>query len=107
MGKMSYTRDIGDKQESFDIKIDSQTGDIEIKDIHGNMAFPSKYLIEKLYIEIKRLERNVCEICGEGIATTTLVVEENNSVINACIDCFEISTWLDEGRRKYGDKNGR
>ena len=56
MGKMSFTRDIGDKQESFDIKIDAQCGDVEIRDIHGNMAFPTPELIKELHKEIIRLE---------------------------------------------------
>jgi len=54
MGKMSYTINIGDRYESFNMK--NAGDDIEIRDILGNMAFPTKELIKKLYQEIIRLE---------------------------------------------------
>ena len=54
MGKLSFTNHMGDKYESFNMKNDGD--DIEIRDILGNMAFPSKQLIKKLHQEIIRLE---------------------------------------------------
>lgn len=57
MGKVRYVVEYGDKQEYFDIKIDSQNDDIEIKDMDGNIAFPSVELIKTLYNEIIRLEK--------------------------------------------------
>ena len=56
MGKVSFTRDIGDKQESFDIKITEQCDDVEIRDTYGNVAFPTPQLIKELHKEIIRLE---------------------------------------------------
>ena len=65
MGKVSYSNEIGDKQESFDIKIDEQSGDIEIRDLQGNIAFPTPKLIKELYKEIIRLEIS-CGLRGSG-----------------------------------------
>ena len=56
MGKVSFSRDVGNAIESFDIKIDSQSEDIEVCDTRGNMCFPTTQLIKELYHEIKRLE---------------------------------------------------
>lgn len=56
MGKVGFSREIGNAIESFDIKIDSQSEDIEISDTSGNRCFPTAHLIKELYHEIKRLE---------------------------------------------------
>lgn len=56
MGKIGFSREVGNAIESFDIKIDSQSEDIEICDTMGNRCFPTAHLIKELYHEIKRLE---------------------------------------------------
>ena len=100
MGKLGYSHDIGDKREGFDIKIDSQTADIEITDIHGNMAFPTKKLIEKLYYEIKRMEKNfMCSICEEVEPTCVLITRDTGQVYNVCEECFDFATFIDEAQR--------
>lgn len=56
MGKVGFSREVGNSLEGFDIKIDSQSEDIEITDTNGNRCFPTAYLIKKLYHEIQKLE---------------------------------------------------